>query len=85
MYQQALTFIEALMPDDFVRAKIIWFDTNQVSKIQRCKTYSRKWYLSDAHYAFEKDAETSMQKLHDKYIKVLDALYADKEDEIMSV
>lgn len=33
----------------------------------------------------EKDAETSMQKLHDKYIKVLDALYADKEDEIMSV
>ena len=33
----------------------------------------------------EKDAETNMQKLHDKYIKVLDALYADKEDEIMSV
>ena len=33
----------------------------------------------------EKDAEASMQKLHDKYIKVLDALYADKEDEIMSV
>lgn len=33
----------------------------------------------------EKDAETNMQKLHDKYIKVLDGLYADKEDEIMSV
>lgn len=33
----------------------------------------------------EKDAETSMQKLHDKYIKNLDAVYADKEEEIMAV
>ncbi|MCF0178834.1 MAG: ribosome recycling factor [Bacteroidales bacterium] len=33
----------------------------------------------------EKDAETEMQKVHDKYIKVLDGLYAAKEEEIMAV
>ena len=33
----------------------------------------------------EKDAENDMQKLHDKYIKILDAHYAAKETEIMSV
>ena len=33
----------------------------------------------------EKDAENDMQKIHDKYIKVLDGLYAAKEEEIMAV
>ena len=33
----------------------------------------------------EKDAENDMQKLHDKYIKILDAHFAAKEKEIMSV
>lgn len=32
-----------------------------------------------------KDAETSIQKLHDKYIKLVDELFADKEKEIMTV
>lgn len=33
----------------------------------------------------EKDAENDTQKLHDKYIKLVDAMYASKEEEIMSV
>ena len=34
---------------------------------------------------FEKDAEEDMQKVHDKYIAKVDALYAAKEKEIMTV
>jgi ribosome recycling factor len=33
----------------------------------------------------EKDAEANLQKLHDKYIKIVDGLLADKEKEIMTV
>lgn len=33
----------------------------------------------------EKDAETTMQKSHDKFIKMVEALYADKDAEIMAV
>jgi len=33
----------------------------------------------------EKDAEASLQKLHDQYIKKVEALYAAKEKEIMTV
>lgn len=33
----------------------------------------------------EKDAENTMQKSHDKYIKLLEAIYAEKDKEIMSV
>ena len=33
----------------------------------------------------EKDAEEEMQKTHDKYIAKVDALYAAKEKEIMTV
>ena len=33
----------------------------------------------------EKDAEASIQKAHDKYIKLLDGVYAEKDKEIMSV
>jgi len=33
----------------------------------------------------EKDAEATIQKSHDKYIKLVDALYADKDAEIMAV
>ena len=33
----------------------------------------------------EKDAENELQKLHDKYIKQLEALMAAKEKEIMTV
>ena len=32
-----------------------------------------------------KDAEASMQKVHDKYIKKIDELFADKEKEILTV
>ncbi len=33
----------------------------------------------------EKDAEEDLQKIHDKFIKRIDALLADKEKEIMTV
>lgn len=33
----------------------------------------------------EKDAETTLQKSHDKFIKLVDAAYADKDKEIMSL
>ena len=33
----------------------------------------------------EKDAEGDVQKLHDKYMKQIDALFADKEKEILTV
>jgi ribosome recycling factor len=33
----------------------------------------------------EKDAEDKLQKLHDKYIKKADELFAEKEKEIMTV
>ncbi len=33
----------------------------------------------------EKDAETSVQKLHDKYLKKIDELFAAKETEILTV
>lgn len=33
----------------------------------------------------EKDAEATMQKAHDKYIKLVDDLYKDKDAEIMAV
>jgi ribosome recycling factor len=33
----------------------------------------------------EKDAEASMQKSHDKFIKLVDDLYKAKDEEIMSV
>ena len=32
-----------------------------------------------------KDAESEMQKMHDKYIKSVEALFADKEKEILTV
>lgn len=32
-----------------------------------------------------KDLENDMQKMHDKYIKLIDEVYADKEKEIMTV
>lgn len=32
-----------------------------------------------------KDLENSMQKMHDKYIKLIDEVYAEKEKEIMTV
>jgi ribosome recycling factor len=33
----------------------------------------------------EKDAENDVQKLHDKYVKQVDEIYAKKEKEIMTV
>jgi ribosome recycling factor len=33
----------------------------------------------------EKDAESDVQKLHDKYVKQVDEIYAKKEKEIMTV
>ncbi len=33
----------------------------------------------------EKDAEDEVQKLHDKYIKQIDEIYAKKEKDIMTV
>ena len=33
----------------------------------------------------EKDAENEVQKLHDKYVKQIDELYAKKEKDIMTV
>ena len=33
----------------------------------------------------EKDAEEKLQKLHDKYLKKADELFAEKEKEIMTV
>ena len=33
----------------------------------------------------EKDAEASVQKLHDKYLKKIDELFAAKEKEIFTV
>jgi ribosome recycling factor len=33
----------------------------------------------------EKDAEASVQKIHDKYIKKIDEMFAAKEKEIMTV
>ena len=33
----------------------------------------------------EKDAEGDLQKLHDKYMKKIDAILAEKEKEIMTV
>ncbi len=33
----------------------------------------------------EKDAEASVQKLHDKYLKKIDDLFAAKEREILTV
>ena len=33
----------------------------------------------------EKDAENDLQKLHDKYIKQVDALLEEKQKEIMTV
>ena len=33
----------------------------------------------------EKDAEAEVQKLHDKYIKEIDSVFADKEKEILTV
>ncbi|MDE6783100.1 MAG: ribosome recycling factor [Paramuribaculum sp.] len=33
----------------------------------------------------EKDAETTAQKLHDKYLKEIDAIFAEKEKEILTV
>lgn len=33
----------------------------------------------------EKDAENDVQKLHDKYMKKIDAIFAEKEKEILTV
>ena len=33
----------------------------------------------------EKDAEADVQKLHDKYVKKIDAIFAEKEKEILTV
>ena len=33
----------------------------------------------------EKDAEAEVQKIHDKFIKKIDELYAAKEKEVMTV
>lgn len=33
----------------------------------------------------EKDAENELQKIHDKYIKEIDAILSDKQKEIMTV
>ena len=50
------------------------------SRIQ-CKKAQKDGLPEDA----EKDAEEKLQKLHDKYIKKADELFAEKEKEIMTV
>ena len=40
-----------------------------------------KFFLPD----LEKDAEADLQKMHDKYIKKVEELLANKEKEIMTV
>ena len=45
----------------------------------------KKAVKNGLHEDVEKDAEATVQKAHDKYIKLLESIYAEKEKEIMSV
>ena len=53
MYQQALTFIESLMPDDYVNKGFVSCDSGQRSNIQASKETQRKTYVSDEYYIFD--------------------------------
>ncbi len=49
LYQQALTFIESLMPEDFVRYKVVYFEEDQRDIIEE----NKKWYESEEHFALD--------------------------------
>ena len=51
-------------------------------RIERIQMREEEYlFYSDA----EKDAENEAQKLHDKFVKKIDEIYAAKEKEIMTV
>ena len=53
MYQQALTFIESLMPMDFVNNHIVYFGANVISINQEIETSAREKHQSKEQYIFE--------------------------------
>lgn len=56
LYQQALTFIESLMPEEYVRKHILYYDMNDNNVfrvIGDMKDKSNKNYISDAHFVFD--------------------------------
>lgn len=53
LYQQALTFIESLMPEDFVSNKIVYYKKAYEGTIQTDRDNAKKKYLSVQHYFFD--------------------------------
>ncbi len=54
MYQQALTFIESLMPEFFIDNKLIYYNREKYeSVVDTCKIDNKKNYMDNGHYIFD--------------------------------
>lgn len=53
MYQQALTFIESLMPEDYSNAGLLYYDTDDEEKINELSKTMKKSYLTKQHFVFD--------------------------------
>lgn len=53
LYQQALTFLESMMPEEFVKSKCLYIDDQDKQAVTDQKKNDRKHYLTDEHYLFD--------------------------------
>ena len=53
LYQQALTFLESMMPEEFVKKHCIYVEGNSLNQVKDAKGKDKKNYLSDEHYLFD--------------------------------
>ena len=66
--------------------EIVGISTKNVSvRLFRIKEKLKKAIKDGLSEDNEKDAEDSLQKIHDKFIKQVDTLLEDKQKEIMTV
>lgn len=52
-YQQALTFLESLMPEEFVKQRCIYVEDTEWNRVESAKEKDSKRYLSKEHYLFD--------------------------------
>lgn len=52
LYQQALTFLESMMPEEYVNSKCIYAEENVLETVTRSRK-DNQWYLTDEHYLFD--------------------------------
>ena len=54
LYQQALTFLESMMPEEYVERKFLYVDESKQPAVEAIKKKEKKAYLTNDHYLFDK-------------------------------